>query len=407
MGVNAGASLGLGSASVHVGVTCSNSQTKQEEIEHTKVNLGRLTLTNSKTTLNVKNAQVSVDSVDGVPEDVIVHTSACHTQTSDHSFGIGVGVSAKLIPGGVVPTPFGYVDASAHAGRNASIKELASFTARESENPINVQHSADETYNDTSGISIVVSTHKEKEGRVFSGTAKGNVNNFELEASLDFLVPKKSKTQNIAPTTPMASESASKEAIPEKSTTNKPILAAYDSARSATLCGNSKQQEMMVSKEGAEFIKQLEGCKLKSYKCPSGVSTIGYGHTKGVKVGDQVTQKQAEKLFEDDLKRHTREVIDHLKVPVNQNQLDALVSKHFNIGDRQFKESTLLKKLNAGDFSGAAKEFLRWNKGTVGGKKIEIPGLTNRCQREMKKFLSPVVKPDSWLPLPGRVKMKI
>ena len=140
---------------------------------------------------------------------------------------------------------------------------------------------------------------------------------------------------------------------------------------------------MKTSKKGIELIKKYEGLKLKAYKCPAGVWTIGYGHTKNVKQGDTITEKQAEILLIYDLNDFENCIKKNVRIPLSQNQFDALVSFCFNVGCGNFLKSTLLKKLNEGKIAEAAKEFLKWNK--ADGK--ELAGLTKRRQEEMELFL--------------------
>jgi lysozyme len=120
---------------------------------------------------------------------------------------------------------------------------------------------------------------------------------------------------------------------------------------------------------GVNLIKQFEGCKLKAYHDQGGVLTVGYGHT-GVDVyeGMTITQEQADALLEQDLKA-TQNAIDRLvNVPLTNNQNGALLSFVYNIGQGNFKKSTLLKRLNAGQFEMAAAQFPAWDK---------VNGLTN------------------------------
>lgn len=140
---------------------------------------------------------------------------------------------------------------------------------------------------------------------------------------------------------------------------------------------------MKTSDVGIELIKKYEGCVLKAYKCPSGVWTIGYGHTNGVKSGMQITKVQALDYLKEDLSIYEKAVANYVKVPLNQNQFDALVSFSFNCGAGGLKTSTLLKKLNSNDYNGAANEFLKWNKSN--GKVLN--GLVRRRQEEKELFL--------------------
>ena len=142
---------------------------------------------------------------------------------------------------------------------------------------------------------------------------------------------------------------------------------------------------MRTSVEGINLIKKYEGCSLTAYKCPAGVYTIGYGHTNRVKKGDVITQEQAEKFLEEDIKI-IETTLNAFILPdcnLNQNEFDALVSLIFNIGIYNFKHSTLLKKLIAKDKQGAAKQFDFW----VYSKGIKLKGLVNRRQAEKELFL--------------------
>ena len=133
-----------------------------------------------------------------------------------------------------------------------------------------------------------------------------------------------------------------------------------------------------INKEGLDLIKQWEGLRLEAYLCPAGVWTIGYGHTETAKKGMKISQAEADRLLVYDLSRFIQGVEESLDVTVNDNQFAALVSFAFNVGAGAFKKSTLLKKLNAGDFSSVPSELARWNK--VGGK--VSAGLTNRRAAE-------------------------
>lgn len=142
-----------------------------------------------------------------------------------------------------------------------------------------------------------------------------------------------------------------------------------------------------TSKVGIDLISSFEDKKLKAYDDGVGVWTIGFGTTiypNGVKVkkGDTCTLEQAKSYFANDLKRFEKTVNDSVKVDLTQNQFDALVSLTYNIGSTAFKNSTLLKKLNAKDFTSAADQFLVWNKG--GGKVMK--GLVRRREAERALF---------------------
>ncbi|MDB6366729.1 lysozyme [Photorhabdus bodei] len=141
---------------------------------------------------------------------------------------------------------------------------------------------------------------------------------------------------------------------------------------------------MQISEKGLKALKGYEGCSLTAYRCPAGVWTIGYGHTRGVKPGDVVTEQQAEQFLLDDLAPVYLTIEANVKVPLTQGQLDALCSFIFNCGTGAFVRSTLLKKLNAGDYRGAVGQFMEWNK--AGGR--VLPGLDARRASERTMFLS-------------------
>ena len=119
---------------------------------------------------------------------------------------------------------------------------------------------------------------------------------------------------------------------------------------------------MRTSPHGIALIKHLEGCETKAYQCSANVWTIGYGHTRGVREGDEITEDKAEYLLLEDLK-HFEGYVDRLvEVSLNQDQFDALVSWTFNLGPTNLKESTLLEKLNAGHYEEVPAQMARWNR---------------------------------------------
>lgn len=146
---------------------------------------------------------------------------------------------------------------------------------------------------------------------------------------------------------------------------------------------------MRASENGINLIKQFEGCKLTAYQDSVGVWTIGYGWTqpvdgKSVSNGMVITQQKADDLLKQGVAQYESGVTNLVTVPLNQNQFDALIDFAYNLGVNALKGSTLLKKLNTGDYAGAANEFTKWNK--AGGK--ELDGLTRRREAEKSLFLS-------------------
>ena len=117
---------------------------------------------------------------------------------------------------------------------------------------------------------------------------------------------------------------------------------------------------MHISEKGLALIRQFEGLRLSAYRCPAGIPTIGYGSTAGVKLGQAITAERAEQLLREDVRQFEAAVSRLVKVPLTQGQFDALTSFAFNLGAKALEKSTLLRLLNAGDYSGAAAQFERW-----------------------------------------------
>ncbi len=150
---------------------------------------------------------------------------------------------------------------------------------------------------------------------------------------------------------------------------------------------------MRTSAAGRKAIAQREGNKLVAYLDSVGIWTVGVGHTTAagppaVKKGTKITAAESDQILTRDLAAVEESINSLVKVPLTQSQFDALVSIVFNIGAPAFSKSTLLRKLNARDYQGAASQFLVWNKGTVNGKKVAIAGLTARRKEEKAQFLS-------------------
>jgi lysozyme len=144
---------------------------------------------------------------------------------------------------------------------------------------------------------------------------------------------------------------------------------------------------MQYSKDGLHLTEGFEGCRLIAYPDPGTGGdpwTIGYGHTgPDVHPGMTITLEQAEDLLAQDVKRAEADVNAKLIVKVNQEEFDALVDFAFNCGCGNLNNSTLLKKLNANDFEGAAQEFLKWD--MAAGH--HMAGLLKRRQAEELLFL--------------------
>ncbi|WP_139412835.1 lysozyme [Bartonella mastomydis] len=138
-----------------------------------------------------------------------------------------------------------------------------------------------------------------------------------------------------------------------------------------------------ISTEGLALIKQWEGLRLKAYEDSGGIWTIGYGHTSAagapsVHKGMQITEKEAEEILRRDLKDCEAAVEKAVTVPLSDEQFAALVSFSYNVGITAFRKSTLLKKLNNGEYEAVPTELQKWTR--VGGKRIQ--GLVNRRAAE-------------------------
>jgi len=148
--------------------------------------------------------------------------------------------------------------------------------------------------------------------------------------------------------------------------------------------GIPQAKPQRMSDRALEMLKQFEGLRLRAYRDSAGVWTIGYGHTKTAYPGMVITRAEAERLLRQDLVRFEKAVRDSVRVPLTQNQFDALVSFSFNVGVGAFRKSTLLKRLNKKDYAGAKQEFRRWV--YAGGRRLQ--GLVNRRNQEAHLFLS-------------------
>lgn len=159
---------------------------------------------------------------------------------------------------------------------------------------------------------------------------------------------------------------------------------------------------MRVSSRGLDIIKAAEGLRLYPYLCSANVWTIGYGSTRGVtKDTGPITKEQAlARLKMDVLNEAERPLKNLVHVQLNQNQYDALASLVFNIGQGNFRSSTLRQKLNRGDYEGAAGEFWKWRR--AGGR--ILPGLVKRREVEEKLFRLDVSPSQSQSPGPKQQK---
>ena len=154
---------------------------------------------------------------------------------------------------------------------------------------------------------------------------------------------------------------------------------------------------MKISEKGLAMIESFEGCLLKASNKLDGVWTIGYGQTgryygKRVRRGMTTTKAEAHAWLRDhSIKTYEDAVTQAVKVPLNQNQFDALVSFTYNVGVGALKQSTALRKLNAGDYAGAADALTMWTK----CRRKVLAGLVRRRKEERALFLTPVTQPQT------------
>jgi lysozyme len=153
-----------------------------------------------------------------------------------------------------------------------------------------------------------------------------------------------------------------------------------------------KPQTKPVSKIAINLIKEFEGFKDYAYIDTDGTPVIGYGLSRiggiPVQIGDRISSTQADAALKAHLQEIHRELDKIIKVELSDRQLSALASISFNVGVDNLKSSTLIQKINAKDYTGAADEFLRWDKANLQGAFVQMPGLTRRRSAERQLFLS-------------------
>lgn len=159
---------------------------------------------------------------------------------------------------------------------------------------------------------------------------------------------------------------------------------------------------LSLTAAGLISIASLEGFRSEAYIPVAGdVLTIGFGHTKGVKLGDKITVSEGLSLLHEDVRTAEAAVKECVKVPLYQHEYSAYVSLAYNIGQKAFCDSTLVRKLNAGDYAGACEEIKRWTCGPdptgkyalmypghhCGSGKAPLPGLVERRAQEYARCM--------------------
>lgn len=154
------------------------------------------------------------------------------------------------------------------------------------------------------------------------------------------------------------------------------------------------RSKLVMSPDGRGKLMSREGLRLVAYKDTKGIWTIGVGHTAAAgppipKAGMKITFEQCEEIFSRDLAAYEATVNDCVGVRLSQGEFDALVSLCFNIGQAAFRNSTVVKRLNAGDRKGAAEAILMWSK---------PPEILGRRKTEYRQFAQAAgISPDSWI----------
>lgn len=142
-------------------------------------------------------------------------------------------------------------------------------------------------------------------------------------------------------------------------------------------------------KQAKELIKHFEGFSPIIYRCPSNFETFGYGSLVSHYPDMQfpVTREQAEQCLLQDMQKFAKGIKRMVTVPLEDNQMAALISFTYNLGLGALQRSSLRMKLNRGEYNSAADEFLKWDKARVGGVLKALPGLTKRRLAERNLFL--------------------
>lgn len=144
----------------------------------------------------------------------------------------------------------------------------------------------------------------------------------------------------------------------------------------------AEQYGLETLDKAAALVARFEGFSADAYLCPAGVLTIGYGHTHNVKEGMTITKERAMTLLSLDLFERKKAIEQLVRVPVTEGQVIALLSFVFNVGVGNFEKSTLLKKLNAGNYEGASREFSKW----IYANRRPLKGLMDRRKIEREYF---------------------
>lgn len=150
----------------------------------------------------------------------------------------------------------------------------------------------------------------------------------------------------------------------------------------SAIVANSQNDALRTGERGTALIKSFEGLRLRAYRCPAGVLTIGYGHTGGVREGQIITAEMAQVYLLKDLRRFEKHTAANVtRRALRQNQFDACISLCYNAGYRI--RGNLARSLNVNDTEGVAREFRK----IVHAKGKKLPGLVRRREAEIKLYM--------------------
>lgn len=146
--------------------------------------------------------------------------------------------------------------------------------------------------------------------------------------------------------------------------------------------GSAGAGYVKASPNAYNLVRRYEGLRLMPYMDMVGIWTVGYGSTTEVVPGERISQAEAEDRLQEDMEVAERCVNDAVKVPLTQNQFDALCSWVYNLGCKRFRQSTMLMRINEQKWQDASIELRKWD--MAGGKHVD--GLMRRRRDECKLF---------------------
>jgi len=160
---------------------------------------------------------------------------------------------------------------------------------------------------------------------------------------------------------------------------------------------------MRTSEAGRDLIKRWESLRLTAYLCQANKPTIGWGHTSGVRMGDRITEHEAEQFFTADLAIAEDDIERNVTAPITANQHAALVSWALNVGGAEVATSTLVRLLNQDRYDEVPGQLLRWIKVTdpVTKRKTDSNGLRNRRKAEIALWLTDDTTAPMEAPVPA------